>query len=101
MKAVGVKELKARLSEYLRAVRAGETVLVTDRDQVVAELRPVRPRAAPHDTVDQLLDALAELGEVSRARLTKANWVWQSRGLGLPTGTAVEALEAVRAERHE
>ena len=41
MKAVGVKDLKARLSQYLRAVRAGETYLVTDRDQVVAELRPV------------------------------------------------------------
>jgi len=42
MKAVGVKQLKARLSEYLRAVKAGEIILVTDRDEVVAELRPAR-----------------------------------------------------------
>jgi antitoxin (DNA-binding transcriptional repressor) of toxin-antitoxin stability system len=38
MKTVGVRELKNRLSEYIRQVRAGEGVLVTDRGQVVAEL---------------------------------------------------------------
>ena len=38
MRAVGVRELKNRLSEYLRLVRAGERVLVTDRGQVIAEL---------------------------------------------------------------
>ena len=40
MKTVGVRELKNRLSEYLRHVRAGEAVLVTDRGEVVAELIP-------------------------------------------------------------
>ena len=46
MKAVGVRELKNRLSEYLRAVRGGERVLVTDRGEVVAELRAPGPDAA-------------------------------------------------------
>ncbi len=32
--------LKNRLSEYIRLVDAGEVILVTDRDHVVAELRP-------------------------------------------------------------
>jgi prevent-host-death family protein len=99
MRAVGVKDLKARLSEYLRAVRAGETVLVTDREQVIAELRPVRPRAAPHETVDELLDALGAAGELTRARLTKKAWVWRPRGLGLAPGTAKKALAAIRSER--
>ena len=44
MRAVGVKKLKAKLSEYLRAVKAGETLLVTDRDEVIAEIRPVSGR---------------------------------------------------------
>jgi antitoxin (DNA-binding transcriptional repressor) of toxin-antitoxin stability system len=39
LRGLGVKRLKARLSEYLRAVKRGEVVVVTDRDQVVAELR--------------------------------------------------------------
>jgi len=40
MKAVGLKVLKNRLSEYVRMAASGETVLVTDRETVVAELVP-------------------------------------------------------------
>jgi len=40
MKVVGLRELKNRLSEYVRQVRNGEEVLVTDRGAVVAELVP-------------------------------------------------------------
>jgi antitoxin (DNA-binding transcriptional repressor) of toxin-antitoxin stability system len=36
---VGTKELKNRLSHYLRRVRAGEVVRVSDRDVVIAEIR--------------------------------------------------------------
>jgi antitoxin (DNA-binding transcriptional repressor) of toxin-antitoxin stability system len=39
MQAVAIKELKNRLSAYLREVARGEVVLVTDRGRVVAELR--------------------------------------------------------------
>jgi prevent-host-death family protein len=40
MRVVGLKVLKNRLSEYVRIAAAGERVLVTDRDRVVAELVP-------------------------------------------------------------
>lgn len=40
MLAVGLKVLKNRLSEYVRMAAGGETILVTDRDRVVAELTP-------------------------------------------------------------
>ena len=43
VKTMGVRELKNRLSEVVRAVKAGEHVLVTDRGTVVAELVPPRP----------------------------------------------------------
>ena len=46
MKAVRIAELKARLSEYLRAVRGGETIVVLDRETRVAEIVPVRARNA-------------------------------------------------------
>lgn len=42
MRTVGLKLLKNKLSEYVRAAAAGETVLVTDRNKVVAELVPPR-----------------------------------------------------------
>lgn len=40
MRTVGVRDLKNKLSEYLRRVRLGESILVTDRGEVVAELLP-------------------------------------------------------------
>jgi antitoxin (DNA-binding transcriptional repressor) of toxin-antitoxin stability system len=47
VRSVGVKVLKNKLSEYLRVAASGETVLVTDRDRVVAELGPPRAGRAP------------------------------------------------------
>lgn len=43
MRTVGIRVLKDRLSEYLRLAAAGEVVLITQRDRVVAELHPPRP----------------------------------------------------------
>lgn len=40
---VGVAELKARLSAWLRLVRRGRTLTVMDRDTPVALLTPVSP----------------------------------------------------------
>jgi prevent-host-death family protein len=48
MKQVRIAELKARLSEYLRAVRRGETIAVLDRETPVAHIVPVHNRAALH-----------------------------------------------------
>jgi prevent-host-death family protein len=44
MRQVRIAELKARLSEYLRAVRRGETIAVLDRETPVAQIVPVRDR---------------------------------------------------------
>jgi antitoxin (DNA-binding transcriptional repressor) of toxin-antitoxin stability system len=64
MKAVGVKALKARLSEYLRLVKKGETVFVTDRDEVIAEIRPARIEAIPQkEDWGAILEQMAEEGK--------------------------------------
>jgi prevent-host-death family protein len=42
MKQVRIADLKARLSEYLRSVRGGETIAVLDRDTPIARIVPVR-----------------------------------------------------------
>jgi antitoxin (DNA-binding transcriptional repressor) of toxin-antitoxin stability system len=47
MRSVGLKVLKNKLSEYVRLAAGGETVLVTDRDRVVAELIPPREGRSP------------------------------------------------------
>jgi prevent-host-death family protein len=48
MKQVRIAELKARLSEYLRAVRHGETITVLDRETPVAQIVPFLERPALH-----------------------------------------------------
>ena len=100
MKAVGVKQLKARLSEYLRAVKAGEIVLVTDRDEVVAELRPPRELPPPTES-DDTLQSLADEGEITRARQAKGEWRWKAKGIGLEPGTAEKLLTELRADRDQ
>jgi antitoxin (DNA-binding transcriptional repressor) of toxin-antitoxin stability system len=64
MKTVGIRELKNRLSEYLRDVRAGESVLVTDRGEVVAEFSPPR-HGATDPTVPAALLLLAKRGLIT------------------------------------
>ena len=46
MRQVRIAELKARLSEYLRAVRRGESIAVLDRETPVAQIVPIRDRSA-------------------------------------------------------
>lgn len=76
MKTVGIRELKNRLSEYIRQVRSGEEVLVTDHGEVVAEIGP--PGSALIDPgVPPGLAALAKrglatLGSPSGAKLYPA-----------------------------
>jgi antitoxin (DNA-binding transcriptional repressor) of toxin-antitoxin stability system len=99
MKAVGVKQLKARLSEYVRLVKAGETILVTDRDEVVAELRPARRQRRTGGDLEEVLQGLADTGELTRASVPKLDWTWRVKGLGLPAGTAQRVLDEVRSDR--
>jgi prevent-host-death family protein len=49
--AVGLRELKARLSEYVSRARAGETIIVTDRNKPIAQLVPLGP---PNPVIDAL-----------------------------------------------
>ncbi len=64
MRTVGIRELKNRLSEYLRHVRSGESVLVTDRGEVIAEFSPPG-RALADASVPPGLLGLARRGLVT------------------------------------
>lgn len=98
-KKIGIKDLKARLSEYIREVQAGETILVTNRDDVVAELHPHYPATSPNRDTEGVLDGLARTGEVTRAQQRKSDWSWSPEGLKLPEGTARALLDELREDR--
>ena len=40
---VGIRELKARLSNYLKQVKAGSILIVTERGQPIGRIVPIRP----------------------------------------------------------
>lgn len=96
MNTVGIRELKNRLSEYVRRVRAGEAVLVTDRGRVVAELRGAGSSAG--DAPDA---SLARLARDGRARIGAPNraGLYPVRSRGLARGSVADLLQAERSER--
>jgi antitoxin (DNA-binding transcriptional repressor) of toxin-antitoxin stability system len=95
MRAVGLKVLKNKLSEYVRLAREGETVLVTDRDRVVAELGPPRP-----DRTGTRADAML-------AEATRKGWIRAAITTGggpparAPVATSDELLRELESDRGE
>ncbi|MCL7972461.1 MAG: type II toxin-antitoxin system prevent-host-death family antitoxin [marine benthic group bacterium] len=79
---VGVAELKARLSEYLRRVRRGETITILDRETEIARIFPL-------ESADPL-SVRPPSGRVSRI---------QEVPLPAPLDSEVDVLELLREER--
>jgi prevent-host-death family protein len=77
---VGTKELKNRLSHYLRKVKGGEVVRVTDRGEVVAEIRAVLPVATDEQEILAELEADG-LVTTGRARFASFRGVRLRKGL--------------------
>src|SRR2546428_13760421 len=72
MRQVGLRELKNHLSRYVRQVRAGHDIQVTDRGEVVAELLPPRGRTgaeAQRGLADLARRGLVSLGARHDPRL--------------------------------
>jgi prevent-host-death family protein len=52
---VGIRELKTRLGTYMQRVRAGGTVIITDRGKPVGRIIPVK--SSPEAQVQELMQA--------------------------------------------
>ncbi len=71
MVRVKIRELKDRLSYYLRLVRGGETVVILDRDRTIAEIR-ARESDSSEDAVARYLDGLSVRGLLAQGTQRKA-----------------------------
>ncbi|GBC87106.1 hypothetical protein HRbin12_01107 [bacterium HR12] len=91
MRTVGLKVLKNKLAEYVRLAAAGEVILISDRDRVVAELVPPAPHRAPRVPDAMLAEAVRE-GLVTSAILPPGP---------PPPATPVAPLEEILAELEE
>jgi antitoxin (DNA-binding transcriptional repressor) of toxin-antitoxin stability system len=96
MIAVGIRELKDRLSEFLRRVAAGEEILVTDRGKVVAEIR--RPGKAIFESPHPRLLLHAQAGKARIGATNEAD-LYPRLSPALRRGTSREILEEERGER--
>jgi prevent-host-death family protein len=89
-----VADLKARLSEYLRAVQSGTEVIVTDRGRPVARLVPAWVQATDDDRAKELVSR----GLAREPRQPLPRGFWKLPRPDDPLGTAVERLLEERAE---
>jgi prevent-host-death family protein len=98
MRIIGIRELKDRLSEVIRLVRRNEKVLISNRGEVVAELRSSYETVSGRAVEPGLSDLVAE----GRLRLAAASGppaevpVLPSL---LPEGAASRLLDEERGER--
>jgi antitoxin (DNA-binding transcriptional repressor) of toxin-antitoxin stability system len=90
MRSVNLEALKNRLGEYVRLAAGGETILITDRDRVVAELVPPRPGRGPLLPDAMLADGVREGWLTPGVRL----------GAGPPPRKPVAALCDLMNELH-
>jgi len=93
MKTVGIRELKNRLSAYLREARAGRTVAITDRGRVVAELTPPRKNGRQNAFAE-----LARRGSITQRKNDARAYPPRRKRL-LSPGVLQRLLDAVRADR--
>jgi hypothetical protein len=98
MRQVGIRELKDHLSEYIRHVREGEVVVVTDRGEAVAELR--MPSVG-----GELEKKYPHLAEMARNGLVRLPLMPNHQGVHphlesvTPDGMAARLLDEDRGER--
>ena len=64
MSTVGIKELKNRLTRYIRRTKLGEEIVVTERGKPVALLTPIRGTGAAQ-SLEAKLASLAARGAVT------------------------------------
>ena len=96
MEQVGLRALKNRLSEYVRRVRRGARVQVTDRGAVVAELVP------PASRMGRGLEARVaelELRGILRSPAAPGRARYPRRPRIVPPGTAQRLLDDERGAR--
>jgi antitoxin (DNA-binding transcriptional repressor) of toxin-antitoxin stability system len=97
MKSIGIRALKAQLSQVLKEVQGGETVLVTDRGRVVAEMRRPVPTPLSASEVDDALARMAAAGLLRLAETPRFSYIEST--VRLSEGTSQELLDAVREDR--
>lgn len=88
MSTVGVKELKNRLTQYLRLTKQGEEVVVTERGRPIALIQPIRA-AEKAISLEAKLARLAAQGRVTLPTHRPLKRVRRVRASGVPISKTI------------
>jgi len=97
MRSVGLKVLKNKLSEYIRLAAAGETVLVTDHDRVVAQITAPDASRSPF-LADAMLAEAVRKGWLTPPVVGEGGMPPEAKPVA-PLHELVAELDADRSER--
>lgn len=93
-KYTSISRLKAKLSQYLDAVRRGEEIIVTDRGRPVARIAPVEGLAEESARRDELIRS----GRLRPPRRALPKGFWEQRRPADPEGRSLSTLLEEREE---
>ncbi len=93
MRSANIAELRNRLTQYLREVRAGEEIIVRDRHRPIAKIVPL--------TVDDDADdaELVAAGLMRKAQRGLPAVFWRTRRAAVTVETAAGAVSQDRTDR--
>ena len=92
-RSISVSELKARLSEHLRRVKAGESVLITERGRLIGMMTPLPKESLSND--------LADLAEAGLVRLAAGSPETELPSRDRPADPSAAVREALLEERRQ
>jgi prevent-host-death family protein len=93
MRSTNIADLRNRLTQYLREVRAGEEIIVRDRQRPIAKIVPFTVDEDEEDDADLVAAGLMRKGT---GRLPPS--FWKTRRPGVPLDVVIAAVSADRDE---
>ena len=94
MIAVGVRDLKNQLSQYLKYVKHGEKVVITEHNRVIAEITLPKGETTNSD-IENELEKMTALGKLIKAKRN------QSIPLKSETAVTVDWISVYQENRAE
>lgn len=67
MVTVGIRNLKDSLSKYLKMVKSGEHIIITDHNKIIAEIIPASANQEPEPKLAKYINEQIETGGISPA----------------------------------
>lgn len=82
MITVGIRNLKDSLSQYLKMVKGGERIIVTDHNRIIAEIIPASATDEKAELIGAYITEQANSGKLSPA--TRRTRLDRARSAGKP-----------------